>query len=94
MSVIHDVSRAIHILRLLRSGTVYLCFFFKILFNISNAMIMSTWRPKVYISNEIKYFHRVALLAQWQSTGLVNQGSGVRSSYRAARILLCKALLI
>ena len=33
MSVIHDVSRAIHILRLLRSGTIYLCFFFKILFN-------------------------------------------------------------
>lgn len=29
MSVIHDVSRAIHILRLLRSGTVYLCFFFQ-----------------------------------------------------------------
>ena len=32
-------------------------------------------------------FYRVALLAQWQSTGLVNQGSGVRSSYRAAFIL-------
>ena len=62
----------------------FICVFFffsKILFKISNAMMME------HLATKSIYLYRVALLAQWQSTGLVNQGSGVRSSYRAAFIL-------
>lgn len=83
MPLIHDVSRAIHIL-LWRSGTVYLCFFFFQNF-IQNFKCNDDGAlgDQKYISL-MKWW---ALLAQWQSTGLVNQGSGVRSSYRAAFIL-------